>query len=65
MTELISPDESPAERAERINKILERNTQKPRLCISCMNPIRDDQAVIESIHGPYHGLPLRCVDGRD
>lgn len=63
--ELIDPNETPEERKQRVDKILEKNTRKPRTCISCMNPILPNQAVIETIHGPYHGLPLTCVNGRD
>lgn len=63
--ELIDPNRNPEERKARVDKILEKNTEKQRLCISCMEPILSGQTVIETIHGPYHGLPLTCVNGRD
>lgn len=36
----------------------------PLLCVSCRLPVMKGSAVIESQHGPYHGPPLNCVEGR-
>ena len=65
MALLDNPDETPEETQERIDKLLEEKTKPERLCISCMEPIRANDQVIESMHGPYHGLPRTCVNGRD
>ena len=65
MALLNKPSETPAEAEVRIDKLLEANSKPLPRCIACMEPITKDQRLVESIHGPYHGLPLTCVNGRD
>ena len=60
-------DETPEEKHERINKILEERTKKPVVCVSCNEVVADSDLdkVISTPYGPYHGAPFTCVDGRD
>lgn len=37
----------------------------PKLCICCREAVRKGETVVESVHGPYHGSPRNCVEGRD
>lgn len=61
---LILPDETPDEAAVRIDELLAKNSYAPLICISCLEPIPFGAAMIPTIHGPYHGAPLKCVEGR-
>lgn len=58
-------DETPEEKHERINQILERNTKPDTICVGCGAVISDEQSLIETAHGAYHGAPNNCVDGRE
>lgn len=60
-------EETPEEKHARIDKILERNTRTPIVCVSCGQVVSesDMDKVISTPYGPYHGAPFACVDGRD
>ncbi len=60
-------DETPEEKHERINKILEERTRKPVVCVSCNEVVSESDLdkVINTPYGPYHGSPFTCVEGRD
>lgn len=58
-------EETPEEKHERINQILERNTKPDTICVGCGLVIFDEQSLIETAHGAYHGAPKNCVDGRE
>ena len=60
-------EETPEEKHERVNKILERNTRTPVVCVSCNEVVaeKDLSNVISTPFGPYHGAPFNCVDGRE
>lgn len=60
-------EETPEEKHERINQILEKRTRKPVVCVSCNEVVADKDLdnVISTPYGPYHGAPFTCVDGRD
>jgi len=57
--------ESPEEKKARIDRILEKNSQKPLVCVSCLEIISDRETSIPGPMGPYHGYPSTCVEGRD
>lgn len=52
------------ERHRRVDEILARNSEPPKICISCLEEIPDNHSIINSRHGYYHGLPRTCEDGR-
>lgn len=56
-------EETPEEKHKRVDEILEKNSN-PLVCITCGQLITDRQNAIKSQHGPYHGAPMACVDGR-
>lgn len=58
-------EETPEEKHERINKILEERTRKPVVCVSCNEVIKDPETAISTPYGPYHGAPFTCVEGRE
>lgn len=51
------------ERKERVDQILASHTDVKK-CISCGELILPGTPIIKSIHGPYHGAPKTCVEGR-
>lgn len=59
-------DETDEERHERITKDLEELSQKPKICITCRQPITDKHTLVSTNWGGfYHGAPLNCVEGRE
>ena len=58
-------EETPEEKHERIDRILVKNSQKPLVCISCLELITDQQTMISTSFGPYHGAPFTCEEGRN
>lgn len=59
-------EETPEQKHERVNKILEKNTEKPLVCVSCLKVIIDRESALSTPYGPYHGEPFTCAeDGRD
>jgi len=56
-------DETAEERAVRIDDILKKNSSQG-VCISCLEDIRGDEPMLETIHGPYHDFPKACIEGR-
>lgn len=65
MVNVYRPDETPEELRIRIDEILKRNSKEPVFCICCLEEITESHSLVETIHGPYHGLPKTCVEGRD
>jgi hypothetical protein len=57
-------EETPEQKHERITRLLERNARADPICISCQNPVSSDQPLLTTEHGPYHGSPFTCVEGR-
>lgn len=51
------------ERKERVDQIIASHVDVKK-CISCGDPIQPGTPIVESIHGPYHGAPKTCVEGR-
>lgn len=59
-------DETPEEKRERIDQILERNTRETRVCVACQTVISDTDNPIKTPYGWYHGAPFTCTeDGID
>lgn len=65
MPNVFRPDETPEELHVRVDEILARNSQKPSVCIVCLEVITNRQTLVDTIHGKYHGWPMTCMDGRD
>jgi hypothetical protein len=61
---LLGWDETPEETHAKVDEILARNTQEPKICISCQELITDRQTLVTTSHGPYHGWPMTCLEGR-
>jgi hypothetical protein len=54
--------ETQEQRRERVDKILEKNTKPMQQCAGCHKDINPDtHTVVETIKGPFHGFPMRCV----
>lgn len=65
MTIQLHWEETPEEKHARIDKILEENCKRVVICISCGEVISSNQTVENTPHGPYHGSPMTCVEGRN
>ena len=50
---------------DRADAILAEHTKTYPVCIVCKDPITEKQNLVTTVHGPYHGLPMTCTDGRD
>lgn len=61
---LLHQKETAEERKLRIDAILEKNSQPPMVCISCLELISDRETAVSGPMGPYHGYPYTCVEGR-
>lgn len=48
---------------ERTDAILKKNSIRGK-CIVCEDNIMGDEAMVETIHGLYHGAPRLCLNGR-
>lgn len=57
-------EETPEQKHERIDKILEKNTIADFICVACKEPITGTQKLLSTEHGYYHGAPMTCVEGR-
>lgn len=56
---LKTPDEL---RHERVDELIEEHTKKPKICLTCQQPILGE--IVESSYGAWHGAPATCVEGR-
>ena len=67
MTEkhLLDPDRTPEEVRANVNRILALNSRPIQICICCLEQITNNQTLVSTIHGPYHGAPKNCVEGRE
>lgn len=63
---LDNQNESLEDAKKRHDKLLEKNSYEPVICVSCLSPITYDQApeTEETIHGFFHGGYMRCIEGR-
>lgn len=57
-------EETPEEKHARIDRILEKNSEKPLVCVSCLEIISDRETAINAGFGFYHGAPYTCEEGR-
>lgn len=57
-------DETPEQKKARIEKILKKNSKEPTVCVSCLEVISDQDTLVNTPMGPYHGRPFTCVEGR-
>lgn len=64
METLIDPNELPEDRHARVDDLLKKNTKPIPICIVCKEQITARHTLVETIHGPYHGWPLTCQEGR-
>lgn len=62
---LLNPDRTPEEIRANVDRILELNSRPLRFCIVCKEQITNNQSLVETKHGDYHGFPKTCVDGRE
>lgn len=62
---LLDPNRTPEEVRANVDRIIELNSRPIRTCIVCLEQITNNQTLVESIHGDYHGAPKNCVEGRE
>lgn len=60
---LLEPNRTPEEVKANVDRIIELNSRPIPICIVCKNQITTRQTLVETIHGPYHGFPMTCLDG--
>lgn len=65
MRQLVDPNESPEDKKKRIDEILRKNSNPPAICIACKEQISNNQTLVDTEHGPYHGWPKRCIEDGD
>lgn len=63
--ELVDPNESPEDKKARIDEILRLNSTPTVICYACKSPITNNQTLVSTKHGPYHGFPLTCIEDGD
>ena len=50
---------------DRADAILAEHTRTYPVCIVCKDPVTEKQNLVNTVHGPYHGLPMTCTNGHD